>query len=270
MKIIAFGTLKGGTGKTSTLFNLGGLLAEHHKVLLVDADPQFNLTANVGVSVRSKGLRTLKDVLEENITAEDVIYKAPIAALPNLDIIPSSIQLTATEINIVNIPAREQLLNNFFLDNSDILQQYDYILIDTNPNLGTINQNVFCAADSIILVSDISMNSITGAEFFLALWGTMNNRLRKPENVTALLLNNSDSRMNLPRDLIAYIQENEGLRHLLLQNVIPSNIQVKNTELDHQPINLLQGGNTAQREAIERVKTAFLSVIAELQERGIL
>ena len=270
MKIIAFGTLKGGTGKTSTLFNLGGLLAENHKVLWIDADPQFNLTSNAGVSVTNKDLRTLKDVFEGSVTAEDVIYKHPIQRLPNLDIIPSSIQLTATELNIVNYAGREQIFNNFILDNRDVLQDYDYILIDTNPNLGMINQNVFNAADAIILVSDVSFNSITGAEFFIALWQSIRDRLRKPDNVAALLLNNSDGRLRLPKELIAYVQGNEQLRHLLLQQTLPTSIQVKNTELDHKPINILEGETTANREAIERVRAAFSGVMNELQEKGIL
>jgi chromosome partitioning protein len=270
MKIIAFGTLKGGTGKTSTLFNLGGLLAERHRVLLIDADPQFNLTTNAGISLTGKALPTLKDVFEGSVAASDVICKQPIRQLPNLDIIPSSIQLTATEINIVNLAGREQILNNFILDNHATLQEYDYILIDTNPNLGMINQNVFYAADKIVLVSDVSMNSITGAEFFMALWETVRRQLRKEENVAALLLNNSDNRMKLPRDLIAYVQTNDVLRPLLIDTVIPSSLQVKNTELDHLPINLLQGSNTLNREAIERVKAVFTAVLDELAGKGIL
>jgi len=268
MKIIAFGTLKGGTGKTSTLFNLGGLLAEQHKVLLIDADPQFNLTSNAGISVTYKGLRTLKDVFEGSAAADDIIYKSPIPQLPNLDIIPSSIQLTATELNIVNFAGREQILRNFIQDNSDRLQEYDYIFIDTNPNLGMINQNVFNAADAIVLVSDVSFNSITGAEFFIALWESIRQRLRKPENVAALLLNNSDGRLKLAKELLAYVQGNEQLRHLLLQNVLPTSVQVKNTELDHKPINILEGDTTANREAVERVRTAFIGVLNELKERG--
>ena len=270
MKILAFGTLKGGTGKTSTLFNLGGLLAEQHKVLFVDADPQFNLTSNAGVSVTQLGLRSLQDVFEGSATAEDVIYKQPIAELPNLDIIPSSIQMTATELNIVNYAGREQIFNNFVLDNSDILQKYDYILIDTNPNLGMINQNVFNAADAIILVSDVSFNSITGAEFFISLWKSIWQRLRKTDNVAALLLNNNDSRMKLPRELIAYVQKHGALGSLLLRSTLPASIQVKNTELDHRPINILEGKTSAERTAIDFVKAAYIGVLSELKERGIL
>jgi len=270
MKIIAFGTLKGGTGKTSTLFNLGGLLAEEHKVLLIDADPQFNLTSNVGLSVTHKGLRTLKDVFEGGVTAEEVIYKNPIPELPGLDIIPSSIQLTATELNIVSLSGRELILSNFILDNSDRLREYDYILIDTNPNLGMINQNVFNAADKIVLVSDVSFNSITGAEFFIALWESIRQRLRKPDNVAGLLINNADMRMRLPHELVAYIQENEQLKDLLLPNLIPVNLQIKNTELAHRPINILEGKTTAERRMIERMKKIFLRVVRAMTERGIL
>ena len=270
MKIIAFGTLKGGTGKTSTLFNLGGLLAEQHKVLFIDADPQFNLTTNAGVYVSGRDLRTLKDVFEDSAIAEDVIYQHPISEFPNLDIIPSSIELTATELKIVNAAAREQILLNFIKDNSDRLQEYDYILIDTNPNLGMINQNVFNAADKIILVSDVSFNSITGAEFFITLWETVRQQLRKPENVAALLLNNSENRTTLPDELRAYVQANERLQHLLLEGSIPTSKQVKNTELKHKPINILQGDTTANREAVERVRAAFIGVLNELKERGIV
>jgi len=273
MKIIAFGTLKGGTGKTSTLFNIAGLLAQQHKVLMIDADPQFNLTTDAGISMErmeSRGLRTLRDVFEDGATAEEVIYQQPIKVLPNLDIIPSSIQLTATEINIVSLAGREQLFNNFVLDNSDTLQDYDYILVDTNPNCGMINQNMFYAADSIILISDISFNSIQGAEFFMGLWETIRRPLRKPDNVAALILNNCDMRMNLPKDLIGYIKNNDSLRPLLVNSVLPASIHVKNTELDHMPINFLVGKDTASREGIERVKAAYIAVLDELKEKGIL
>jgi chromosome partitioning protein len=210
---------------------------------------------------------TLKDVFERGTSAHDVIHKSPISALPNLDIIPSSIHLTATEISMVNLAGRERLFNNFILDNRETLNEYDYILIDTNPNLGMINQNVFFAADSIVLISDISSNSIQGAEFFIALWESIRRQLRKLDNVAALILNNSDRRMNLPDELIGYIRENSELKELLLDTVIPSSIQVKNTELDHKPINILE---TSSKEALNRVKTAFQTIIQELTDKGVL
>ena len=146
MKIITIGTLKGGTGKTSTLYNLSSLLAEQFKILLIDVDPQCNLSLNAGVDVTATNLKTVKNIFEGNVNAEEVIFKKPMDCIPNLDIIPSSIQLTATEINIVSQAGREQILNNFLLDNNDYLSQYDYIMIDTNPSMSIINQNSFLSS----------------------------------------------------------------------------------------------------------------------------
>ena len=106
-----------------------------------------------------------------------VIFKKTIPELPTLDIIPSSIRLTATEIDLVNGAVRERLLSKFYSDNKNILNDYDYILMDTNLNLGMINQNIFLLVEHIILVSDISTNGIMGAEFFIAYWETIRNQL---------------------------------------------------------------------------------------------
>jgi len=263
--IITFGTLKGGTGKTRSVFNFSALLAEKHKVLAVDADPQFNLTVDMRVSVMESGIRTIKDVFEGGYTAEEVIYKNPIPELPNLDLIPSSIELTATELNIVSLAGREHIFNNFVLDNYEALKQYKYILIDINPNLGMINQNVLFASDYAILVSAISTNSIMGAELFIALWADIRHRLRKPDNVAALILNDNDNRSTLLADMLEYIKAKDDLRDILLQTVIPASGPIKDTETKHCPINLL-GNKRVVREA----RAVFLDVIEELKERGIL
>ncbi|MCL2105457.1 MAG: AAA family ATPase [Oscillospiraceae bacterium] len=264
--IITIGTLKGGPGKTTEVFNLSALLAEKHPVLAVDADPQFNLTANMRVNVMGKGIKTIKNVFEGGYTAEEVIYKSPIPELPNLDIIPSSIELIATELNIVNLAGREHIFNNFILDNWEYLKRYKYIIIDTNPNLGMINQNVLFSSDHVILVSSISLNSIMGAELFIALWTGIRQRLRKLDNVAALALNNYDGRAKKDlKELLEYIDEKEDLRDILLKTIIPTSAEIKRTETRRRPINLL-GGKKAVREA----KAVFFDVIADLKERGIL
>jgi len=116
----------------------------------------------------------------------------------------------------------------------------------------------------------VSFNSITGAEFFISLWKSIWQRLRKMDNVAALLLNNNDSRMKLPKELIGYVQKQDALGPLLLQNTLPASIQVKNTELDHKPINILGGKTTADRTAIDYVRAAYTAVLGELKERGVL
>jgi len=281
-KIISVGTLKGGTGKTSFLFNMSGVLAEDKKVLLIDGDPQFNLTSNVGVDVTKPDLKSIKDVLENKLTANEVIYKQPIKSLPNLDIIPSSVELTLTELKLVNMPGRENKLVNFFKNNHDRLSEYDFILMDSNPNLGMINQNIFLSSDSILLISDIDMNSIRGAEFFLALWEEIRTELGKPDNVKGLILNNADMRSTLWKQLNDYCLADETLGKLLIQTIIPMNQIIKETEFCNQPINILgttwdektkqyiQSGTARDKKTRQDIRNKYADVLLRLKERGVL
>lgn len=262
MKTITIGTLKGGTGKTSTLFNIAGLLSENHRILLIDVDPQTNLSLNCGIDITLKNLKTIKNIFDDNDPAENVIFKNPIKELPNIDIIPSSIGLTATELQIVSQAGRENILKNFILDNDKLLSGYDYILIDTNPSMGVINQNAFLVADSIILVSDISLNGIQGAELFITLWGNARKQLRKEDNIKALILNNFDKRIKLSSELVEYCRENDSIKNILLDTVIFNSVQVKNTELEHKTINILYKNST--------IHTAYRNILNELSERGMI
>jgi len=262
VKTITIGTLKGGTGKSSTVFNLAGLLAEKHRVLLIDCDPQTNLSLNVGVDITENDVPTVKHIFDENATAEDVIFKTPIKELPNIDLIPSCIKLTATELQMVSRAGRENLLQNFFLDNKKSLSIYDYVLIDTNPSMGIVNQNAFLVADSIVLVSDVSLNGIQGAELFLELWGGTRRNLRKEDNVRALILNNFDKRLKLSGELAEYCNDHESMKDIVLKTVIPNSVQLKNTEMEHLPINLIHKNSGVHK--------AYQNIIQELTERGVL
>lgn len=268
--IITHGTLKGGTGKTTSLFNEAGILAEEDRILLVDADPQFNITTDCGVDVNNPDLKTIRDVFESKISAEDVIIKSPIPEIPNLDLIPSSIALTATEIRIVNNPARERKFYNFIEENKDCLKKYKYILCDTNPNVGIINQNIFFASDSIVMFSDIDINSITGAEFFMALWQDITSDLKKQFNVKALFLNNADFRSTLPSELFEYCTEiNEALKEITMPYIIPASTQLKKTTISHKPINILTV-RSDEKKARQAAEDSIRKMIALQKERGIL
>ena len=259
MKIITIGSLKGGTGKTVTLFNIAGILAEKHKVLLIDCDPQANLSSNIGIDVTDENLKTVIDIFNGGNTE---IQKAPKSALENLDIIPSNINLTATEFQIVSKAGRENILKTFVKNNKDILSKYDYILIDTNPSMGIINQNAFLVADSIILVSDVSINGLRGVELFMMLWNEARKYLNKESNIKALILNNFDKRIKLSSELVEYCNDAPGIKEIVLKNVVPYSVQVKKTEIIQSPINRLFADSA--------VHEAYKNITKELLKKGVL
>ena len=192
MKVISCGTLKGGTGKTMVAFNIAGLLAENHKVLMIDNDPQCNLSDSAGIDTANQDIKSVRDIYEDpKVDPREIIFKSPVKELPNLDIIPSHLRLTGTEMQLVSRAGREQILGHYIEDNIDVFGQYDYIICDTNPSMGIVNQNAFLAAESIILVSDVSRKAVQGAQLFMYLWEESRSNLRK-----ACLLYTSPS----PRD----------------------------------------------------------------------
>jgi chromosome partitioning protein len=170
--------------------------------------------------------------------------------------------LTATELQIVSKAGRENILKNFIINNQKILNEYDYILIDTNPSMGIINQNAFLVADSIILISDVSLNGIQGVELFVELWADSRRYLQKENNIKALILNNLDRRIKLSSELIEYCDENESTKDIILKTIIPSSVQVKNTEIEHRTINYLHKNSL--------IHEAYKNILIELKQKGIL
>lgn len=264
MKIIVFGTLKGGTGKTTVAFNVGGILAEEHKVLFIDVDPQSNLSDNVGIDTADQSGWTIRDVFRGPLKTKpkDVITKTPMWQFENLDIIASHIRLTATELQLVATPGRERILQKWIERNRSALEEYDYIIIDTNPSLGIVNQNAFLAADSIILISDVSMKAIQGAQLFKYLWGEVCESLDIEDKTKALILNNFDKRIGLAREIKEYYADDEEFKSIVLDSVIPARADIKATETSYLPINITAPNSNSCE--------AFRAVVDELKERGVL
>lgn len=261
-------TLKGGSGKTMNTFNISGILAESKKVLLIDVDPQCNLTSNCGIDSADLSIKTVKDIFDNlpknQPTAEEVIIASPIPELPNLDLIPSSILLFKTEKSMSTKSNREHILENFIKNNKEYLAKYDYIMIDTNPSMSVININAFYLADSIVLSSDTSINSISGAELFCALWQEDREELYKEDNVKALIICNVDKRSNLGKELSEFVKSEDFSidNNVILNTIIPMTVKLKNTEIEHQPINLLYPKDS--------IKETYDKVIEELTAKGVL
>lgn len=263
MKVIAFGTLKGGTGKTTVAYNVGGVLANESRVLFMDMDPQANLSDNAGIDTTIQDGITVRDIFRDpKISPESVIVKEPMWQFPRLDIIPSHIRLTATEMQLVSVPAREHIIRRWIERNRDYLEQYDYILMDTNPGMGVVNQNAFMAADAIVLVSDVSKKALQGAQQFTYLWGEVAEAMQLEDKVKALILNNYDKRTNLSKYLQEFYREDEEFGKIFLSTTIPARVDIKNTENAYMPIN----ATAPNSDSCE----AFCQVVNELREKGVL
>jgi chromosome partitioning protein len=269
LKIITFGTLKGGVGKTMLCFNIGGILSQRgHRVLIVDSDLQGNLTSNIGRDRTETTLPTMYDIY--NVDApqpepEDLIIKTPHTLLPNLDLIAGSIFLHRAELKLSTISGREQILRNYLEDHSAFFEGYDYILIDTNPSMSIVNQNAFLVSDSILLVSDVSMNALEGAQLFIALWEESRRRLRIEDNIRGFIVNDFDARNKLSADFLEYLRTDEDLediRALLMDTVIPRTVRITESELAAMPISLY--------DSRSKGCVAIIELINELKRKEIL
>ncbi len=215
-KIIGIANQKGGVGKTTTAVNLAAALGVlEKKVLLIDADPQANATSGLGIEEVNYSTYNL---LEHSADVKDCIQKT---SSPNLDLVPSHIDLVAAEIELVDRDKREYMLKKAL---EEVKSDYDYIIIDCAPSLGLITVNALTAADSVIIPIQCEYFALEGLGKLL---NTVKN-VQKIHNydldIEGLLLTMYDSRLRLSNQVVEEV--NTHFPEMVFETVISRNVRL--------------------------------------------
>lgn len=199
-KVIAVYNNKGGVSKTSTCSNVGAALTVlGKKVLLVDCDPQANLTVSVGVDDESLE-RTIYDLFKNynNITKDLVTSVTVPTVFNNLEILPSDITLSDAEIAISRLNYREMILRQII---DRVRDDYDYILIDCPPSLGLLSINAICAADRLIIPIIPDYFSLKGMKHLLSTYETVKSNINKKLEILGIVLVKFNKRKKLSKEI---------------------------------------------------------------------
>ncbi len=197
-KVIAFSNHKGGVGKTCSACNIGaGLARKGKKILLVDIDPQANLTASLGLNV---GESNVYQLLLKNCAPEQTIYNV----YENIDIIPGTLDLAGAEIELSVEIGREKLLGKAL---KSILHKYDYVLIDCPPSLGILTTNALAFADEVIIPLSAEPLSMQGVEKLVQIIEKVQDSVNTDLKLGGVLITRFDGRKILNKELAEVIED---------------------------------------------------------------
>ena len=227
-KIIAICNQKGGTGKTTTAINLASSLALSGKrILLVDVDPQGNTTSGLGIDKNSLKSSIYHGLLN-HVPVSEIILKTQVS---NLELVPSNIDLSGAEIELVSLDNREKQLRNAL---EPIRSLYDFILIDSPPSLGLLTLNSLVACDSIIIPIQCEFYALEGVTQLVKTIKLIKERLNPNLEVEGVLLTMADFRTNLTSEVINEIRV--FFKERVYQTVIPRNIRLSEAPSFGKPV----------------------------------
>ena len=252
-KIIAIANQKGGVGKTTTAINLGGCFGVlEYKTLIVDADPQANATSGVGLDPKSS--HNIYDCLVNDVHPSELIIKT---TNPNLDILPSHIDLVGAELEMINMENREFKLRQAL---DKIKDQYDFIIIDCSPSLGLITVNSLTAADSVLIPVQCEYFALEGLGKLLNTIKIIQGRLNPDLEIEGIVLTMYDTRLRLANQVVDEVKTH--FQELVFDTVIH-----RNTKLGEAPS---YGETIVMHDASSKGSINYLNFAREIIQKNNL
>lgn len=245
-KIISLLNHKGGVGKTTSAINIGaGLVQLGKKALLIDLDPQANLTLSLGVPRQPV-------TIYEAMRGESDLQ--PFSVKPNLDVVSSTLDLSSAEMELINEAGREQILRELL---DPLREQYDYIIIDCPPSLGLLTLNALTASDYVIIPLQTEFLALQGLAKIKQVIQKVRLRLNKQLEIGGVIATMYDGRKILNRDVVETIKKYFG--HLLFDTYIRDNVSLAEAPAQRQDIFSYNAGSAGAED--------YLALCNEIQQR---
>ena len=251
-KIIAFANQKGGVGKTTTCVNVASYMsAMGKKVLLIDMDPQGNATSGVGIE-KTSSTKTIYNVIDGDAIIDEVILSTDI---PNLDFVPATVDLAGAEIDLVQLPNRENIIKNRL---ARVRNKYDYIFIDCPPSLGLLTVNALTCCDSIVIPIQCEFYALEGLTQLMNTIKLVKKHLNSALDIEGVVLTMKDSRSNLITQVGNEIKTFFGKK--VFETAIPRNIRLAEAPSHGTPIGVYDSSSKGAK--------AYLALAEEILQRN--